>query len=248
MIVTLTTAVSIFVAADSRATVQGPDGQLQVQTGVFQKVDIAGTNSIIAASGLFGIRTGLPALDWDSMGSLRDAATGLSGNFDTQFDDLSRRYKDSTSKAISRVPRRMEGLTPNVRPTINIYFAQRSLGQSYLAAQHIELVSKQKTVGTGWENTIGTVNTERVLDGGPASRKLIAREKAVIAASAPAYCPVRADQREAHVYFLQGKFVEWMRRIINKTAAQSARCSDAIGGPIHIAVVDDRGARWAVPP
>jgi hypothetical protein len=104
------------------------------------------------------------------MGSLRDAATGLSGNFDTQFDDLSRRYKDSTSKAISRVPRRMEGLTPNVRPTINIYFAQRSLGQSYLAAQHIELVSKQKTVGTGWEITIGTVNTERVLDGGPASR------------------------------------------------------------------------------
>jgi hypothetical protein len=47
---------------------------------------------------------------------------------------------------------------------------------------------------------------------------------------------------------LQGKFEEWMRRIINKTAAQSARCSDAIGGPIHIAVVDDRGARWAVPP
>ena len=118
MIVTLTTAVSIFVAADSRATVQGPDGQLQVQAGVFQKVDIAGQNSIIAASGLFGIHTGLPALDWDSMVSLRNAATGLSGTFEAQFDDLSRRYKDSTSQAISRLPRRLEGLTPSSRPNM----------------------------------------------------------------------------------------------------------------------------------
>jgi hypothetical protein len=248
MIVTLTTAVSIFVAADTRATVQGPDGQLHVQAGVFQKVDIAGKNSIIAVSGLFGIRTGLPALDWQSMGSLRDAATGLSGTFDAQFEDLSRRYKDSTSQAISRLPRRLEGLTPSSRPIINIYFARRSLGQSYLAAQHFELVSKQKEFGGAWDNTVTTVKTERVLDGGPDSRKRIAREKAVITASAPAYCPIRAEPREAHVYFLQGKFVEWMRRIINKTAAQSARCSDAIGGPIHIAVVDDRGARWAAPP
>src|SRR5690349_4895778 len=95
MIVTLTTAVSIFVAADSRATVQGPVGQLQVQAGVFQKVDIAGKDTIIAASGLFGIHTSVPTLGWNSMMSLRDAARELSGNFDTQFDDSA----DATKRA-----------------------------------------------------------------------------------------------------------------------------------------------------
>jgi hypothetical protein len=50
------------------------------------------------------------------------------------------------------------------------------------------------------------------------------------------------------VDLLQGKFVEWIRRIIIETAAQSASCLEKIGGPVHVAVVDDGGAHWAIPP
>jgi hypothetical protein len=149
---------------------------------------------------------------------------------------------------MARVAVPIAGLTtPDSPPIINFYFAQRNSGLSYLAAQHFEVAYKQKSLGGGWENVIATAKTERILDG-DAGRKLIAREGAVISVSSPGDCPVVADRHEAHVDFLQGKFVEWIRRTIITTAAQSASCLEKIGGPIHIAVIDNGGARWAAPP
>jgi hypothetical protein len=248
MIVTLATAAAIFVGADSRATMKGPDGLLHREAGVFQKVDLVGQNSIIAASGLFGILSSEPGVEWNSMDALRDAATGLSGNFYMQFDHIGQRYKDSASQAMARLNSSVASLTtPGSPPIINIYFAQRDSGRSYLAARHFELVSNPKSLGRGWDNAIATDKTERILEG-DASRTLIAREKAVITVSAPGDCPIDADRHAAHIDFLQGKFVEWIRRIIIATAAQSSSCLEKIGGPIHVAVVDDHGAHWAAPP
>lgn len=248
MIVTLATAAAIFVGADSRATMKGPDGLLHREAGVFQKVDLVGQNSVIAASGLFSILSSQPGAEWNSMDALRAAATGLSGSFNVQFDQIGQRYKDSTSQAMARLNAPVASLTtPATPPIINIYFAQRDAGLSYLAAQHFELASNPKTLGGGWNNVIATVKTERILDGN-AGRTQIAREGAVITVSAPGDCPVDADRHTAHVDFLQGKFVEWIRRIIIETAAQSASCLEKIGGPIHIAVVDQHGAHWLAPP
>jgi hypothetical protein len=219
MLVIGVTAYAVLMAADSR---QYPNGKETVQ-----KVFLVGKRAMVGHSGIGVIPfdSARPGA-WDAsdvVESISKRVPDILGR--AQFDFIRSELLESINAGLARCSLEIGGSNPHVA----IMFAHRDAdGQVFIAREEIKVVSTS-LADKRWRNHAEASAPQILTNAKHADRG--------IWWDVPPGCPVGQRMPAAPTNAAISAF-------INDVAVQSPVCSQKIGGPVRVAIVDDAVARW----
>jgi hypothetical protein len=224
MLLCVVTPIAIYLAGDSRQYPNGVD--------TVQKVFLVGKNAMVAHGGIGIIGS------WDAAREVgRIAAATPNVAFEEQLAFIKTEALKSLNLALERYAGNPSSLEHD--PHLTIMVVKRdSTGRTYFVRQEFKVVSTTLSP-SGWAYHAEAAPSQRLVDG--------ASPKTSVWWDVPPECPV--SQSSIHFDGDSSRVLispAWLAAIIKSVAAQSPRCSQLIGGPIHAAISDAKGARWLV--
>lgn len=222
MLLCIVTPIAIYLAGDSRQYPNGVD--------TVQKVFLVGKNAMVGHGGLGVIGS------WDAAREVgRIAAATPNVAFEEQLVFIKAQALKSLNLALETYAGNPSSLEND--PHLTIMLVKRdSTGRVYFIRQEFKVVSTALSPN-GWAYHAEAAPIQRLVNG--------VSPKTGVWWDVPPECPVsqssvQFDADPSRVLIS----LSWLSAIVKGVAAQSARCSQLIGGPIHAAISDAKGARW----
>jgi hypothetical protein len=215
MLLVIVSASAIYVAADSK---RYPTGEIT------QKIFLVGDNASVMESG-FGFIPEEIGGGWNVSVELENIARSIpEGTFGDQLSSIRTQLYTSLSVAMARY----QGPLPSVpKNKTTFFFAKRIDGRTYPAFQVFPVI--KTPLGT---NIVQFQDAKIYING--------AKQPITNASVLPPECEMKASDAE----ILGAKSLDAISDIFHRVAAQSEICSQQIGDPIRVAVIDDSGVRW----